>query len=266
MPSISSETPTGKASTGRARTDKGRKVDPGPVTGRDAASGPRMGTGIGDAALVRLLAAWTAAPAGRPAPSVVEALGRWLHWTDAIALSEALDRCPAHRPAIPDAAVLHAVVAQRREALAAAVADDGELLADLAQPGLVPEAELAACRRHVAGRQREMEAGVTALRAQLRTALAARGGDWDRLAAVDRVLADALGRREQVLLAALPSLLSAQAHRRWPTAEAGDEAARARRLCADLRQLMLAELDLRLQPVLGLLAALNTATTAAHAP
>lgn len=257
MSSISSQT-----RTGRARADQHPPVAPakGPGTGIGA------GIGINDATLVRLLAAWAAAPAGRPAPSVVEALGRWLHWTDAIALAEALDRSPAHRRTGGDVAALHAAVAQRRGALVAAMADDEELLADLARPGLSREAELAACRRHVLGRQRLMETGVAALRAQLRAALAARGGDWDRLAAVDRVLADALGRREQVLLAALPSLLAAQAHRRWPAADAGDDAGRARRLCADLRQLLLAELDLRLQPVLGLLAALDAAPAATHTP
>ena len=61
-------------------------------------------------------------------------------------------------------------------------------------------------------------------------------------------------------LATMPSLLS----RRQLALAAGMQAADA--LCADLRQLLRAELDLRLQPVQGLLAALDGPSTGTPAP
>lgn len=251
MPSTSSDILRGPA--GHERPDPGARP-------RRAKASAVSATRIGDTELVRLLAAWSDAAPGRPAPPVVEALGRWLHWTDAIALSEALGRRPPARAAFAEAGALQAEVARRRAALAAALADDAELHAELNLPGATPEAVLAACRRHLAERQRALEAGVAVLRTRLRAALTARGGDGARLAAVDQVLAEALGRRERVLLAAMPSLL---AHRQQALA-AGAQPADA--LCAELRQLLLAELDLRLQPVLGLLAAIQPAGAGAAAP
>lgn len=251
MPSTSSDILRGPAGHDR----RGQTARPRPSSASAASA-----TRIGDTELVRLLAAWSDATPGRPAPPVVEALGRWLHWTDAIALSEALAHRPPARARVAEAGALQAEVARRRAALAAALADDGELHAELKLPGTTPEAALAACRRHLAERQRALEAGVAALRTRLRDALAARGGDGARLAAVDQVLAEALGRRERVLLAAMPSLLA----RRQQALAAGAQPADA--LCAELRQLLLAELDLRLQPVLGLLAAIQPPDAGAAAP
>ena len=55
-------------------------------------------TGVRSAALVRLLAQMTQVEANGPEPSFVETLGRWLHWTDAVALSAALG-APSAAPA-----------------------------------------------------------------------------------------------------------------------------------------------------------------------
>jgi len=247
-----------RSDTFRGPTDPTGPSRPGPAT--LAAPATAGAARLGDTALVRLLAAWSDTAARPPAPPVVEALGRWLHWTDAIALSAALDRRPPARTRVADAHALRAEVARHRAALAAALDDDAELHAELSLPRSTPEAALAACRRHLAERQRTLEAGVSVLRDRLRAALAARGGDWARLAAVDQVLAEALGRRERVLLATMPSLLS----RRQLALAAGMQAADA--LCADLRQLLRAELDLRLQPVQGLLAALDGPSTGTPAP
>ena len=266
MPSISSENPCAPSSGGtRTRSTAPTRAARGDQAARP---GPAQGgaTGIGDVALVRLLAGWAAPLPGRPAPSVVQALGRWLHWTDAIALSEALDHRVAAATRAAPARTLPAEVARRRAELAATLVDDAELRAELARAASAPEAALAACRRHHAERQRGLDAGVAALRAQLRTALAARGGDWARLAAVDQVLAEALGRRERVLLAAVPSRLAAQLQRRQQAADPGAPQALAAAMCADLQQLLLAELDLRLQPVLGLLAALTAPDAGPLAP
>ena len=87
-----------------------------------------------------------------------------------------------------------------------------------------------------------------------------------RLAALDEVFEQALGGREQQGLAALPGLLTRRATALSAAlpdedGEAGDATWPPRgwrgQLWAELQQALQAELDLRLQPLLGLLDALQ---------
>ena len=109
------------------------------------------------------------------------------------------------------------------------------------------------------------------LRSRLRAALAARHAGMARLAAVDAVMERALSPREQMLLAAVPGVLErhferlrevelktladAQAAESAPAATPGAWLDVFRR---DMQSVLLAELDVRFQPVEGLLAALRT--------
>jgi hypothetical protein len=111
------------------------------------------------------------------------------------------------------------------------------------------------------------------LRAQLRTALTQRSPELARLAAVDAVMEQALGERERTLLSVVPVLLekrfehlrlAAQAEAAAtadpdsvpPPAEpsAGAWLATFRQ---DMHSVLDAELDLRWQPIAGLLEALH---------
>jgi hypothetical protein len=118
-----------------------------------------------------------------------------------------------------------------------------------------------------------MEAGIGPLRARLREALARQSPAMGRLAALDAVMDEALREREQSVLSQMPSLLQkhyerlAAGHRAStvPPGEApeappgpGPWLAEFRR---DMQRLLLAELDLRLQPAVGLLEALHHAVT-----
>ena len=124
-----------------------------------------------------------------------------------------------------------------------------------AAPG--PGHDVSAWRPRVAELQQTMQASIQPLRARLRAALAARSSASRRLAALDATWSDVLAPREQLLLNALPGLL--QLHfERTCASESGVPAPEAwQAFCADLRELLHAELELRLQPLLGLMEALT---------
>ncbi|TAM04065.1 MAG: DUF3348 family protein, partial [Paraburkholderia sp.] len=85
------------------------------------------------------------------------------------------------------------------------------------------------------------------------------------LAAVDAIMERSLGTRERSLLASVPALLGAHFERLRAAQAAGEpEAATATptgvwldRFCKDRQSVLLAELEVRFQPVEGLLAALR---------
>lgn len=210
-------------------------------------------TGVRSAALVRLLAQMTQVEANGPEPSFVETLGRWLHWTDAVALSAALG-APSAAPASPPQTARAATTgaAQRefervRGALVATIDDDSELRT---------ESDPAALRRHYLERQQTMDSAISALRKRLRAALARRSPAHARLAATDAALEAALAPRERSALSALPGLLDEHWRR------ALQDASPLARCADELRGLLRAELELRLQPVQGLLEALATGAPA----
>jgi len=209
--------------------------------------------------LARLLLQWGVAPV--TAAPLAERLGGWLGWAEAIGLSQLLATAPAaganaaaRREAMDWA---DAALARLQEELTAAF-DDALLARESAEaaPEGVPLADLLApYRLHHAQQQRSMAARVATLRERLRPRLAEASGALARLAQLDAVFERAIVAQERPLLAGLPALLTqrAQTHhatdpRRWRT-----------RFWADLQRALRAELDLRLQPVQGLIEALHQA-------
>jgi hypothetical protein len=240
---------------------------------------------------IRLLARLAEADVAAPGQSLPDQLGQWLDWKHALSLAAALDG----QAAMPEAAApmpddLHAECARAREVLATAIEDD-----PLLAPGAPAPAEPGydVFRQACLARQRAMQATVGRLRGKLRDALAqpvARppqgrqdpqgpqvprgpqgrhsresGNDagcavppdsrMARLAEVDAVMEAALTPREHALLAKVPELLG----RRFERLRAAGHASPTwldgfRR---DMRSVLLAELDLRFQPVDALLAALR---------
>lgn len=167
-------------------------------------------------------------------------------------------------------------------------------------PNAAPEsaADFAPFHRYYLAHQRAMAAAVSPLRASARAALAGRSAALRQLAALDAVLDQALAAREASLLATVPVLLGKrfaqlyEAHRREREA-APDVAGQAAtggaaatgegapgagaspddparwmqpggwlvRFCAEMQRVLLAELDLRLMPVAGLVAAVDKEST-----
>jgi len=217
--------------------------------------------------------------------SFADRLGQWLDFADAIALFSALDtpadaaaQSTAAQPAFADE------FARVRGALLDSINTDGLLTPGKARIRLPAPAWHASTEgaadylpyhRYYLAHQRDMAAAIAPLRASVRAGLARQSPALRQLAALDGVLDQAFAPRERSLLASVPQLLGRrfeqlhQAHRSaLPTAKGTDDPAQwlqpgawLHTFCQDMRAVLLAELDLRLQPVTGLMDALNEVTT-----
>lgn len=205
--------------------------------------------------LVRLLAQLARFDAPGSTPAASERLSQWLHWTDAIALSDALDGSPA--TGSPEATGADERDIERvRKTLAGTIAADTEA-AD-------PSDAFPAYRRRYLARQQAMAAIVEPLRSRLRTSLAGSSPAGARLAALDEAMERVLGGQERTLLAGVPALLEKHFNRLRAHHGGEPTAGWQTVFCQDLQRVMLAELDLRLQPAEGLLAALQRRPTSHH--
>jgi len=254
-------------------------------------------TGFTGSPLVRLLARLTEADVPDAKPAFAERLSHWLSWTDAISLSAALNG-PAATAAQPvaraGASTEEAEFARMRSALVNAVTEDSTSAPDHGRTSrrapvrdTTPMDTTAADttlsftphRSRYFAKQQAMELGIGPLRARLRAALAGRSPAMAQLAAVDAVMEQVLGEQERTLLSTVPVLLEKhferlrQAHLATlapiasmapdeapPPAEAATAPPWLEEFRRDMQSVLLAELDLRLQPVEGLLEALRTAT------
>ena len=220
---------------------------------------------------IRLLARLTAVEAGASGPSLPDRLSRWLDWTHAIALSTALDGRPP--PAPEDVPAFDSreedECARVRATLVKAIEGARELAPRERRPGAADTlADFAPFRQRYLTLQRSMQGATGQLRGRLRDMLAQGSPSMARLAEVDAVMEMALSPREQKLLAAVPAVLGDHFDRLRRTGEAkaasADEGATATqdnwldRFRGDMRSVLLAELDVRFQPVEALLAALRT--------
>ncbi|BEP49426.1 DUF3348 domain-containing protein [Variovorax paradoxus] len=218
-------------------------------------------------ALVRLLSRLTDADVREPRQATADRLSQWFGWTDAISLSAALDGAVA-TAAAPSRARASASAEERecvraRTALAKAVAEDGAVAAAV---------DFTPFRRRHLTLQQAMEAGIGPLRGRLRALLAARSPAMARLAAVDVVMEQVLAAREHSLLASVPALLEKHFTRLRQaspetTGEPDSEAGAGEWLHVfrkDMKNVLLAELDFRFQPIEGLLEALRMRPPECH--
>lgn len=210
-----------------------------------------------------------------------ERLGQWLDFTDALTLSAVLNSEPAATagaPAHPAAPELQAQLARVRRTLGKAIANDGVFTAESTRlrfptplPGVGAEsaADFSPYHRYYLAQQRDQAANIGALRAQARKALADGSPGQRQLAALDAAFEKSLQARERNLLANIPILLAkrfAQRYQEHCTGLGGnsdDPAAWSQpgswlhAFCQDTQAVLFAELDLRLKPVAGLIAALG---------
>ena len=242
-------------------------------------------TNFNSSRLLRLLAELAVVDDGEPKQNFAERLGHWLNFADAITLHAAQGAAsPSAAPTAArpvNAAELEAEFSRVRTALANSItascsADGGETRIKLPAPK--PGADIAAIdlavayepyRRFYQAHQGELEASVRPLRGKARQALARSGSQLGQLASLDAALDQVLGARERQLLATVPLLLEkrfaqlANAHRQR-LAEQPDDPAWSMQPAGwladfgnELKMVLLAELDLRLQPTLGLIEALS---------
>jgi hypothetical protein len=249
-------------------------------------------TAVSGPTLVRLLARLTDADVPASGQSLSDQLSQWLGWTDAIALSTALN---GHPPAVASTARAadgaDGEGARVRASLAAAIDGDGlfgvprlrgvsrtsaRSLQRAQQSAPVEAAtDFADFRQRYIAMQQSMETAIGTLRGRLRGMLAARTPEMTRLAVVDAIIERSLGARERSLLAAVPGMLGTHFERLRKAAQVdlqvdaqvdkgADDAPTAPQSAAwldtfrqDARSVLLAEMDIRFQPVEGLLAALR---------
>ena len=246
--------------------------------------------------LVVLLQPWTrddgARAAQLPQPDVAQTLSQWLGTVDAVQLSRALHaieslpeagRAGAEPGLAIDLAALDRFVQKAQADLSAlltaraAAPKPLRARADntpMALPDPEADADFGAHGPRYLELQRQMDTRLLALRAQVRHAIAKGRPALRQLAALDAVMEQMLGAREQRLWASLPGYLERRlAHRRHQqqalrTAGQDDAPQRWRQPGGwlwdserNLQALLLAEMQVRLQPITGLLEAAHNETT-----
>jgi len=228
---------------------------------------------ISSSRLVRLLGDWAPVDLEACGMDFAERLGLWVNAFDAIGLQAAhqsirtLTTVAPGRPSDPGqqpAKAMTEAFLRVRTALADLIAMDALALC-AADASYAPYHQ-----RHVK-LQREMEQSIAALRGRVRETLGRVSPRLRQLAALDAVLEQVIAPREQMLLPKAPTLMSRRfeqlrlAHREaLEAAGQQDDPALARQAGGwladfdnDWRQALLAELDLRLEPVAGLIDALR---------
>ena len=241
-------------------------------------------------ALIRLLSE-THPQIADPKYDLGERLGRWLDLSDAMTLfsvlgTEAGERAAVLSSARSSKADLPEQLQRVRRTLRDAIANDGVFDADPSGtapriPFPLPQSRASAnstpdftpYHRYYLAHQREMTSAIAALRTHTRKTLAAQSPAGRQLAGLDAVFEKSLGARESNLLATVPMLLSKcfeQRYIEYRAALAGEDdpatwtqsGSWLEAFCNDAKRLLLAELDLRLKLVSGLVAALAGETHA----
>lgn len=243
--------------------------------------------------LVRLLSDWQLADADLSGPDFAERLSLWLSAFDAMKLHAAHQVAKTIADQIPDLSqsnnrtsgedALH-----RAKAMLVKAATETRLPpveeAGLDKQGrpidVGPDTAAAAAavdyapyRQSYLNQQHQMDMRVKALRAHVRDIASQVSPQMKQLATLDAVMGDMLAEREHKLLATLPSLLKKRFEhlrhmhqQRLAVTQQPDDPALWRqphgwlnRFDSELREVLSAELSLRLEPVLGLIEALNSA-------
>jgi hypothetical protein len=218
-------------------------------------------------AFIRLLTRLTDVDAPQSAATLPDRLSLWLDWKQAIALSTALDGVPAE-PAEDVPAFGQSVEEEcmrSRAALVQAVETDRAFLTAAQReaqgmPSLDAANDYAPLRQRYIALQRKIQATTGSLRGNLRDMLAQASPALARLAEVDAVMEMALSPREQSLLGKVPTLLGDYFDGLRQRTQGTTDDAAALWLDVfrkDMQSVLLAELDVRFQPVDGLLAALR---------
>jgi len=234
-------------------------------------AGTSARTGLTGSAFVRLLAslAGPQVPVREARDAFAQGLGRWTGWTDAIALSAALDGPVADVAAQgDDDAHDEGEGGDRGDAERVRAMLTDTIIRDVRAAGRSPlgvDLGYGPFRQCHLARQQAMGSAISALRARVRRRLLAEAPAMARLVAVDAALEQVVGAQERRLLAVVPALLERHYRRLREASEAdigtGPAVDVVDRFRHDLGEVLLAELALRFEPVLGLLEAVPAAAS-----
>ncbi len=225
---------------------------------------PRSADTTGSA-LIRLLAGLTLVEVAESKNSFSDRFSQWLDWKSAMALSAALKNgAQPHSTSVRSASRAFADPDRQscerlRSEFMKAFAEDTRTDVDGTPP------EFSTFRQRYFSRQQAMERGVAPFRKRVREKLIAASPSLAQLAVVDSVMEQSLAARERTLLSSIPALLHLHFERLRSGHQSQSDDAEAElprhkwleifRL--DMRNALAAELDIRLQPVEGLLDALH---------
>ncbi len=226
-------------------------------------------TPLTGSAFIRALASLNDHSVPAAPDAFAQRLAHWFDWTHAFSLSAALgDSCaPPHVPGFGGQGALNAderECARVRAALAKVIAEapaGGATPRRVNRPLAVAVAaveapvDFATHRQRYTACQLAMETQIVPLRRRLRSSLADRSPALAKLAELDIVMEQVVGAQERALLATVGARLEPRYDQlRGPQAD-GPPGPWLERFRQEMRGLLLAELDLRLQPVEGLLEA-----------
>lgn len=241
-------------------------------------------TSFNSSRLVRILADLAVTEVADSKQSLAERLGQWLDVTDAMALFSALNTraggASGAQLAAPVGITVQAEFARVRTALVESITTDGVLKTGnvrIKLPIPAPNASVAGAanfspyHRYYLAHQRDMNASIGPLRVNVRAALAGHSPDLKQLAALDAVLEQALAARERNLLSMLPLFVAKRFEHLFTAHQAVHDDTLAADspacwmqpgawlavFCRDMQAVLLAELEVRLEPVAGLIDALG---------
>jgi hypothetical protein len=240
--------------------------------------------------LIRILSDLSLLDAAEPGAAFAEKLGLWVDYSDAIALSTALNpgassQAEARRG---DPAAAGSVVSEQLACLRTGIVES-ITHSDSAQAGgaqierpvvdfewpVKVSIAFEPYRRYYGAHQREMDSNIRTLRAGVREVLARASMSLKNLAALDAALEKVLCERESKLLSTVPLLLrkrfehllkghqqTLNANRQADDSDTWMEPGGwLARFFQELQTVLIAELDVRLQPTVGLIEALHNETT-----
>lgn len=198
-------------------------------------------------------------------------LGKLVDLSDAFTLSDELRSLPrlTFEPATTQPGNIKAQFLQARSQMVeniirSFVPDAVSMPFNLPLPDAEPQAEKNSAfepyLRLYATHQSELEFRIIKLRGQVRQALAGVSRELAQLVALDTALGDTLAGETRRLLAVIPRLLGKRFHFLQARSTNNDEASPdgwLQQFYTEMQGLLLAELELRLQPVVGLIEALD---------
>lgn len=194
--------------------------------------------------LVRLLADAASVPVDVSRQDFAEKLSLWLGAFDAVTLHGTHQSLKAVVGQSPLGASPHSPAALEAHFLRVRAA----LVARVSEPVRLPDDSFAPHRQHCQALQRHMGLKIAPLRAQVRQVLAHGAAPLRHLAELDAVWEQMLTAREQKLLSTVPALLE----KRFEHLHGTEELAR---YAPEQQAVLLAELNVRLLPVVGLVEA-----------
>lgn len=222
--------------------------------------------------LVRLLSDLASVEVDASGPELAERLGLWLDVFDAIklhAVHQSINTVGEEKPA---EALLSRTFALEEEfyrvrttlmkaiTASGAPSDSGKQYRNLVPSSEAAETDAgyAPYHKRYIDQQRQMALRIDALRAYARQALTKVSPQLGQLASLDTVMEQVLGGREQKLLSSVPVLLERRFEHLRKTHQLGLDASPRQDLFGkEMKEVLLAELEVRLQPVVGLIEAFS---------